>query len=194
MKKGFTLIELLIVVAIIGILAAIAIPNFLNAQIRAKVATANAELRNMAVGLETYYIDNNRYPQPQTGNYLDVAGDPATGGYTPNYLTTPVSHQSTLPDDPFRQPPAGGVTLTNLNSFAYHYASNSLACWLMGSDGPDRVYGGATTNGDGIEETEYVTQCDAQAFYLHLGGGGTSVIYDPTNGTTSPGDIVRTGP
>jgi len=61
-SKGFTLIELLIVVAIIGILAAIAIPNFLQAQTRAKVARAISDIRNASIALETYRIDNNGYP------------------------------------------------------------------------------------------------------------------------------------
>jgi len=55
-------IELLIVVAIIAILAAIALPNFLEAQTRSKVSRVKADLRTIATGLETYHIDWNHYP------------------------------------------------------------------------------------------------------------------------------------
>ena len=60
--SGFTLIELLIVVAIIAILAAIAIPNFLAAQTRSKVSRAKADMRTAATGMEAYRIDNSNYP------------------------------------------------------------------------------------------------------------------------------------
>jgi prepilin-type N-terminal cleavage/methylation domain-containing protein len=60
--QGFTLIELLIVVAIIAILAAIAVPNFLEAQIRSKVSRAKSDLRTYATALEAYRVDNNAYP------------------------------------------------------------------------------------------------------------------------------------
>lgn len=61
MKKAFTLIELLIVVAIIAILAAIAVPNFLEAQTRAKVARVLSDQRTYATALETYMIDHSTY-------------------------------------------------------------------------------------------------------------------------------------
>lgn len=61
MKKAFTLIELLIVVAIIAILAAIAVPNFLEAQTRAKVARILSDQRTYATALETYMIDHSTY-------------------------------------------------------------------------------------------------------------------------------------
>ena len=60
--KGFTLIELLIVVAIIGIIAAIAIPNLLNAIDRGKQKRTMADLRSMGTAIEEYSIDNNFYP------------------------------------------------------------------------------------------------------------------------------------
>src|SRR5690606_11789808 len=61
-NKAFTLIELLIVVAIISILSAIAVPNFMEAQTRAKVSRTKADLRAIATGLETYRTDYNMYP------------------------------------------------------------------------------------------------------------------------------------
>jgi len=61
---AFTLIELLIVVAIIAILAAIAVPNFLEAQTRSKVSRTASDMRSVAVAVEAYRVDNNDYPLP----------------------------------------------------------------------------------------------------------------------------------
>ncbi len=61
-KKGFTLIELLIVVAIIGILAAIAIPQFSAYRQKAYNAAANSDLKNIKTGMESFMADNQQYP------------------------------------------------------------------------------------------------------------------------------------
>src|SRR3989442_10120837 len=63
-KRGFTLIELLIVVAIIAILAAILIPNFLRARAQAQVAATKGNLKNVATALESYFVDSASYPSP----------------------------------------------------------------------------------------------------------------------------------
>ncbi len=101
-RKGFTLIELLIVVVIIGILAAIAIPKFANTKQKAIVASMKSDLRNLVTAQEAFFSDNNDYAgsagatqtngtggagvvtfTPSTGNaltltYVDAAGWTAT--------------------------------------------------------------------------------------------------------------------
>lgn len=61
-RKGFTLIELLIVVAIIGILAAIAIPQFSQYRAKAYNSAAQSDLKNSKTGLEAFFADNQKYP------------------------------------------------------------------------------------------------------------------------------------
>ena len=68
-KKGFTLIELLIVVVIIGILAAIAIPKFANTKEKAYVAAMKSDLRNMVTAQEAYFSDYGNVYTPNTGNF-----------------------------------------------------------------------------------------------------------------------------
>ncbi len=86
-KKGFTLIELLIVVVIIGILAAIAIPKFANTKEKAYVASMKSDLRNLITAQEAYFSDNNSlYAQSTTNlgtNYKASSGITVTlGGVT----------------------------------------------------------------------------------------------------------------
>ncbi len=96
--RGFTLIELLIVVAIIAILAAILIPNFLRARAQAQVAASKSDLKNVATALESFFVDNGAYPQNPLSTYLPpnylrvLPRDPCTGvafGMGGGYLYSP---------------------------------------------------------------------------------------------------------
>ncbi|MEQ8818908.1 MAG: prepilin-type N-terminal cleavage/methylation domain-containing protein [Sumerlaeia bacterium] len=199
-SKAFTLIELLIVVAIIAILAAIAVPNFLEAQVRAKVSRAKADMRSLATGLESYRVDNNKYvPTP---NYNRVTGAQTfTHEARWAYLTTPIAYMTSIIDDPFGDT---DVTESNWNtsskfrtfdytafdtegSFeanffkpdlvqAYGYSESIL--WLIASQGPD------------LEPGLKVNDPAAGT----VSGFATGLPYDPTNGTVSAGDVIRFGP
>ena len=79
-QKGFTLIELLIVVAIIGIIAAIAIPNLLNAIDRGKQKRTMADLRSIATATEAYAVDVNTYPKSMSDT------NDALGTISPVYI------------------------------------------------------------------------------------------------------------
>ena len=89
---GFTLIELLVVVVIIGILAAIAIPVFLNQRNAARNASVESDIRNIATVMETFYTQTDAYPTAATeltsagatlssGNYVEVTVDADAGTY-----------------------------------------------------------------------------------------------------------------
>ena len=85
--KGFTLIELLIVVVIIGILAAIAIPKFASTKEKAYIASMKADLRNLVTAEESYFADNVTYTatvgslaySQSAGNTVTILGATGTG-------------------------------------------------------------------------------------------------------------------
>ena len=206
-SDAFTLIELLIVVAIIAILAAIAVPNFLEAQMRSKVSRAKTDMRSISVGLESYKVDRNRYPPGYTNHPSNPVGtiNPRIRRLVP--LTTPVAYLTSVPSDIFsRDLPGTGQKAADVQAFIY----------------ADRdSYGRVVTipfgpNENGVSDDEmknlyYVmwgVQYQSSEWLLRsrgpLGGVddgaalGNSVdatdAYDATNGTVSTGNIFLLGP
>ena len=95
-RKGFTLIELLIVVVIIGILAAIAIPKFANTKDKAKMASVKTDLRNIQSAQEAYLSDSSFYSssaaafQASSGNVITIANADSSG-YTSTVTNNSIS-------------------------------------------------------------------------------------------------------
>lgn len=189
MNRGFTLIELLVVVAIIGILAAIGVTNYLNAQIRARIARVVADFNSMATTIESYRIDESKYP---VSDIWCTSDDALT------HLTTPVSYISNLPRDVFNREdvlwwsqtrPPGRYCPDDKILIEGIYVFMSL--------------GTHDTRCPGCFERDYKNftgrKCNLdQAWQLRSLGPNEKddidIPYDPTNGLKSIGDIARFGP
>jgi type IV pilus assembly protein PilA len=101
-RRGFTLIELLIVVVIIGILAAIAIPKFAATKDKAKLASVKTDLRNIMTAQEAYFSDNQKYAKAadlatakiinfSTGNAVGPTDAADAAGYTVSVKNASIS-------------------------------------------------------------------------------------------------------
>lgn len=207
MKRAFTLIELLIVIAIIAILALIAVPNFLEAQVRAKVARVHADMRTVALGVEAYCVDWGDYPLgskhakkiADLSNLLPNTIDANIHPYM--LLSTPVAYCSIVPVDVFiekgKAAGSGGNHPMKYETFGddkwgvdgadhgpempgYGYL------WCISSFGPSRSIAGASREGKIIMAYHGWTKKPEDIAYFNQG------VYDPSNGTLSSGRMMRT--
>lgn len=183
LRRAFTLIELLIVVAIIAILALIAMVNLLESQVRSRVARVKTDMRSLATALEAYRADSDGYPPPASNGH----------GARLYRLSTPVAYIS----NPKQIEPFQDQGLFKYVPYGYHgrndkveifWNNNGLTgnssgeprmyWWILRSSGPDNDRnGGAVTSLNTVPSR----------------AGFAKFVYDPTNGTTSSGDIWRSG-
>lgn len=187
-SRAFTLIELLIVVAIIAILALIAVPNFLEAQIRSKVSRVWNDMRTLKTGLEAYAVDHNHYIIDYGFEEFRVWSQ----------LTTPVAYLTSIPLDLFwaRDVSIDAYSEKTRQPYGYH-APGKSGQW-------SEIYSACAANGIG-----YIIMCPGPdqffAYNTHAGQRGVTpamiaggrataadIMYDPTNGIISYGDLFAT--
>ncbi len=185
---AFTLIELLIVVAIIGILAAIAVPNFLNAQVRAKVSRTMSDIRSISTALEMYNTDNGTYPE----------GRATWAVFGLDRLTTPIAYMASIPKDPF------APTDPDMTPGGYGWFPEILPYYVyLWARDTDHSLNSAISRDylfrKGVMKNP--TASPPQIFHYYQiramgpnGQGDYSLAYEVSNGLHSPGDITYHGP
>ncbi len=186
--RGFTLIELLIVIAIILILIAIALPNFLEAQIRAQIVQTTADMRTIAIAMDSYLIDWGMYPPDHDPN------DFSQNGFY--QLTTPLEYITDFPQNPFALNSGLGDPG---GEFGYEMGSTGILPRFVASGMAVR----ARVNAFNIQSyapdhRDNWSGNDSWPFCAPPGnacsaGGCNWINYSPTNGTKSSGDINHTG-
>jgi len=173
-KKSIRTIELIVILILIILLAAIAVPNFLEAQIRAKKSKNYSPMRTLATVLESYYNDHGAYPpmrslkdMTEKPDELEKAGGASLQTFSP-VLTTPTAYIQRFENDPFSPYPL---------PFVYYTDGEG---WMILSRGPDGDYD--------INPAKIYNSSDSYQSFSVLASPAT---YDPSNGTTSNGDIWR---
>jgi general secretion pathway protein G len=128
--QGFTLIELMVVLVIIGVLAALIVPNVLDRADDARVTAARTDVNNLMQALKLYRLDNQRYPAADQG-LESLVRKPTTGNIPPNWRP----YLEKLPNDPWGRP----------YQFVNPGVKGEIDVFSFGADGQP---GGEGTNAD----------------------------------------------